>query len=61
MTSERFEVQRPIAAPPATIFALLVRPERARGDRQLRDAAVRDGDPVRRVGDSSSCTWIGRR
>ena len=61
MTTERFEVQRTIAADPATIFRVLSDPHghvAIDSSGMLLDAT---GDPVKAVGDASSCTWIERR
>jgi hypothetical protein len=52
MTSERFEVQRPVAADPATIFGLLCDPQghvAIDSSGMLMDAT---GEPVSAVGDS---------
>lgn len=52
MTSERFEVQRPVAADPATIFRLLCDPQghvAIDSSGMLMDAS---GEPVSAVGDS---------
>ena len=52
MTSERFEVQRPVAADPATIFRLLCDPQghvAIDSSGMLMDAT---GEPVSAVGDS---------
>ncbi|MCW2540704.1 MAG: polyketide cyclase [Frankiales bacterium] len=51
MTTERFEVQRQVAASPATVFALLCDP---RGHVTIDSSGMlqsADGDPVRQVGD----------
>src|SRR5882672_8642483 len=51
MTIERFEVQREIAAPPATVFAVLCDP---RGHVAIDSSGMlqsADGEPVRGVGD----------
>jgi hypothetical protein len=51
MDAERFEVQRQIAAPPATIFALLCDPK---GHVAIDSSGMlqsADGDPVTQVGD----------
>jgi hypothetical protein len=51
MTAERFEVQRPIAADPATIFAVLTDP---RGHVQIDSSGMlqsAEGERVRQIGD----------
>jgi len=51
MTTERFEVQRQIAAPPAKVFELLCDPK---GHVAIDSSGMlqsADGDPVRKVGD----------
>jgi uncharacterized protein YndB with AHSA1/START domain len=51
MTTERFEVQREIAAPPAKVFALLCDP---RGHVSIDSSGMlqsAEGDPVRQAGD----------
>jgi hypothetical protein len=51
MTTERFEVQREIAAPPAKVFALLCDPS---GHVAIDSSGMlqsADGEPVRQVGD----------
>jgi hypothetical protein len=51
MTTERFEVQRQIAAPPATVFAVLCDPK---GHVAIDSSGMlqsADGEPVRGVGD----------
>ena len=60
MATERFEVQREIAATPAKVFALLCDP----GGHVAIDSSgmlqSADGDRVRQVGDEF-VTWTGRR
>ncbi|WP_328606863.1 SRPBCC family protein [Amycolatopsis sp. NBC_00345] len=51
MTTERFEVRREVAAPPATVFALLCDPQ---GHVAIDSSGMlqsADGEPVRAVGD----------
>lgn len=52
MTTERFEVQRPISASPAAIFAILASPD---GHVAIDSSGMlmwAEGDPVRAVGDT---------
>jgi hypothetical protein len=51
MTTERFEIQRQIAAPPATIFALLCSPTGHVAIDSTGMLQSADGDAVTRVGD----------
>jgi hypothetical protein len=52
MTSERFEVQRPVAADPATIFRLLCDPQGHVAIDSSGMLMAATGDPVSAVGDS---------
>ena len=61
MTTERFEVQRQIAAEPAAVFAVLRDPMghvAIDSSGMLMDAT---GTPAEAVGTPSSSTWTGRR
>ena len=61
MTTERMEVQRTIAADPATIFRVLCDPKghvTIDSSGMLMDAT---GEPARRSATRSWCTWTARR
>jgi hypothetical protein len=61
MTTERFEVEREVAADPSTIFRLLCDPKghvAIDSSGMLMDAT---GDSVTAVGDTFVVTWTARR